>query len=530
MDAIFSGERYNNKSTPYIFCLVQPRSITMPPFNLKLPKVTIDWVKGSSIKLPPSLSGFIDEIAPTLPVKIESFFQTPLKLEIPAPVLDLIPPKIDLPDFDLPDFDLPDFDLPDFDLPDFDLPDLDLGDLDSLISPNLLGQLSQFVETAYQYAQVNYPTLVSQVQAQVQQIAKNLPDLNFANTLTIKPSGVALSQRFDELIVFGDSLSDQGNLFKARGAAFLPQGAVNGRFSNGDLWVDYLAPQLGLTGAKIQNFAFGGATSGRVNIGNAVPLPFPLPSLPGLLDQIDTAKATLSPATKANPKALYVVWAGANDFLTLPTDTATAVQSVVESVKNMAKSITSLAELGAKTIVVTNLPNIGLTPLAAERNLQTQGTIFSTVFNTLLQGTLGALEANLGVDLVQVDVFSLVQSIATRPSEFGFSNITTPLFDQNPSPANPDTFAFADDFHPTTAVHRLVADTFKRSLAAPKTGQVLSTSANVVEQLVNSSGLRSQLNQLLDDVLPGNAKMSIAASRSAVSASASVSTSVFSGI
>jgi phospholipase/lecithinase/hemolysin len=530
MDAIFSGERYNNKSTPYIFCLVRPRSITMPSLNLKLPKVTIDWVKVSSFNLPAGLSGLIDEIAPTVPAKLESFFQTPLKLEIPAPVVALMPPMINLSDFNLPDFNLPDFDLGDFDLGDFDLGDFDLGDFDRLLSPNLQNQLSQFVETAYQYAQVNYPTLVTQVQAQVQQIAKNLPNLNFANPLTIKPSGVSLSQRFDELIVFGDSLSDIGNLFQARGPAFLPQGAVNGRFSNGDLWVDYLAPQLGLTGDKIQNFAFGGATSGRVNIGNAVPLPFPLPALPGLLDQIDTAKAKLSPATKANPKALYVVWAGANDFLTLPTDTTAAVQAVVESVKNIAKSVTSLAELGAKTIAVTNLPNIGLTPLAAERNLQTQATIFSTVFNTLLQGTLGALEANLGVDLVQVDAFSLVQSIATRPNEFGLSNIKTPLFDQNPPPANPDAFAFADDFHPTTAVHRFVADTFKRSLSSPTPGQVLPSTIDTLEQLVNSSGLRSRLNQLLDDVLPSNAKAAIGASMSGASAYASAATSVFANI
>jgi phospholipase/lecithinase/hemolysin len=499
----------------------------MSPFNLsslnlKLPKISIDWVKSGSIDLSPTLNGLIDEIAPVLPAQLKSLFQTPSTFKIPTAIGSLIPPKIDLPDFDLPNIDLPSFDLPDF----------DLGDLDDLISPNLLGQLSQFVETAYQYAQVSYPALVTQVQAQVQQIAKSLPNLNFANPLTIKPSGVPLGQRFNELIVFGDSLSDQGKLFRERGPAFLPQGAVNGRFSNGDIWVDYLAPTLGISSTQIQNFAFGGATTGRVNLGNAVPLPPstpPLSSLPGLLDQIDKAKATLSPTTKANPKALYVVWAGANDFLTLPTDTIAAVQAVAESVKNIAKSVTSLAGLGAKTIAVTNLPNIGLTPLAAERNLQTQGTIFSTVFNTLLQGTLGTLEANLGVDLVQVDAFSLVQSIATRPSEFGFSNITTPLFDQNPAPANPDAFAFADDFHPTTAVHRLVADTFKRSLSSPTPGKVLPNTIDTLEQLVNSSGLGSQLNKLLDDLLPSNTKLSIAVSSNSGSV-ASASASVFAGI
>jgi hypothetical protein len=52
-------------------------------------------------------------------------------------------------------------------------------------------------------------------------------------------------------------------------------------------------------------------------------------------------------------------------------------------------------------------------------SLSDTGTAFSTAFNTLLQGTLGALEQNLGIDLIQVDVFSLVQLIAQRPAEFG---------------------------------------------------------------------------------------------------------------
>src|SRR3954468_5021943 len=53
---------------------------------------------------------------------------------------------------------------------------------------------------------------------------------------------------FEHLVVFGDSLSDTGNA---------------GRFSNGPVWVEYLADRLGLTLSPSQrggsNFAVGGA-------------------------------------------------------------------------------------------------------------------------------------------------------------------------------------------------------------------------------------------------------------------------------
>ena len=77
------------------------------------------------------------------------------------------------------------------------------------------------------------------------------------------------AQNYDEIYVFGDSFSDTGNVFNATKGAIPPSPAYfNGRFSNGPVWVEYLAPQLGLTFDPSTNFAFGGAT-GAVGAGNA---------------------------------------------------------------------------------------------------------------------------------------------------------------------------------------------------------------------------------------------------------------------
>ncbi|MEO1069836.1 MAG: SGNH/GDSL hydrolase family protein, partial [Cyanobacteria bacterium J06638_6] len=132
----------------------------------------------------------------------------------------------------------------------------------------------------------------------------------------------ALVPSFDGLTVFGDSLSDPGNLFALTGF-FPPPPYDQGRFSNGDLWVDYLADDIGLDSNLIQNFAFGGATTGRDNGLDALfeSLTGVDPELPGLADQIDAYVAGLGDGP-ADPDDLYVLWAGANNLFNLPSNPA----------------------------------------------------------------------------------------------------------------------------------------------------------------------------------------------------------------
>ncbi len=322
------------------------------------------------------------------------------------------------------------------------------------------GLLDQ-VFTAYRDGLTGSPEILFDVSA----ILAQLPALNFDNPLTIDHG----AHGFSQLVVFGDSLSDTGNFFNALGQVFPPTPPFfNGRLSNGPLWLEYLAPELGLT--QTTNLAFIGATTGRDNVASLI-VGQNLGNLPGLQDEVDQFALTLAQAglPQADPQALYVVWAGANDFLTLPTEPLAAFNAVLDSVENIAQSVVTLAGLGAQTIVVPNLPNLGRTPFAVARDRVPQGQIFSTTFNLLLQGTLGQLESDLGIDLVQVDVYGLVESIAQRPSEFGFTNITQPLIAAaaiNPG-VNPSEFAFMDDFHPTTAVHQLIADAVERAVQPP---------------------------------------------------------------
>ncbi|HEY9906634.1 MAG TPA: SGNH/GDSL hydrolase family protein, partial [Thermosynechococcaceae cyanobacterium] len=111
----------------------------------------------------------------------------------------------------------------------------------------------------------------------------------------------------DRLYVFGDSLVDTGNLFSATGGFYpSPLQYAPGRFSNGPLWVENLSLRLGLPPDPAANFAFGGSSSG---LGNAV---LPAAPLPGLLGQVTLFAGLVS---EADPKGLYVLSGGANDYL-----------------------------------------------------------------------------------------------------------------------------------------------------------------------------------------------------------------------
>ena len=66
---------------------------------------------------------------------------------------------------------------------------------------------------------------------------------------------VAAAGPFSELFVFGDSLSDQGNVSLLTGGLIPPNeytdGTYHGRFTNGLNYIDRLAANLGLTSHQL---------------------------------------------------------------------------------------------------------------------------------------------------------------------------------------------------------------------------------------------------------------------------------------
>ncbi|MTJ45136.1 ELWxxDGT repeat protein [Dolichospermum flos-aquae] len=256
---------------------------------------------------------------------------------------------------------------------------------------------------------------------------------------------------YKNLVIFGDSLSDTGNAYKASGNTFPPSPNYQGRLSNGLIWVDYFAPDLQFTNPSIQNYAFLGANTGVSNTFGQI-------TVPGLLTQIQQFKTVNT--NSIGKDGLYVIWAGANDFLNLATD---PTQAVTNAVTNISSAITTLAGLGAKEIVVGNLSDLGATPLSIANNNVANARAISIGFNAALTQALTNLEPALNVDLSLVDIFGLSTAFQTNPANYKFTNITQPLITVT-TPVNPDQYAFWDDVHPTNRLHQLVTDTFENTL------------------------------------------------------------------
>jgi phospholipase/lecithinase/hemolysin len=251
----------------------------------------------------------------------------------------------------------------------------------------------------------------------------------------------AVAGPFSQIVSFGDSLTDTGNDFIQFGTPKPPY--FMGRFSNGPTWVEYLAGKLGVADptpslAGGTNYAYGGATAGTIFQG-----------VPNLGTQVQTY---LNKVGSADPKALYTVWMGANDFFGGQTDASIPAAAV-------NSALTSLINAGAQHILVSNLPAQGATPLVRAKGQAAVDAInaLDIQFNNDLTADVNMLRmSNPGVIIDFFDVHSLLNAALQNPAAFGYTNTTDELI-QNPN-ADPNTYLFWDQVHPTTKGHSLIAD------------------------------------------------------------------------
>ena len=291
------------------------------------------------------------------------------------------------------------------------------------------------------------------------------------------------AQEYTSVVVFGDSLSDSGNVAQARG---LPPGTSF--TTNPDpVWPEVLAQALGVSGrnsaAGGTNHAFGGAC-----VDPAASCNYPAPSLGQQIDLYLSGR----PAGRADPDALYAIWGGGNDIETIlqPNPGIAAVDpraAVPAAAQALVDHVRRLRTAGARHVVVLNLPDLGATPLArlaALANPAAAGA-FSNV-TTLYNGTLDAGLRSLGTGIVPVNVFALANEALQDPAAFGLTDVRgTACSPVGPNanslicgPAGsgaPLTYEpganrnhlFADLQHPTGAVHDMIANVVASTLAAP---------------------------------------------------------------
>ena len=292
---------------------------------------------------------------------------------------------------------------------------------------------------------------------------------------------VAHAQDYTSIVVFGDSLSDTGNvahLTQDKYGVRIPgplADYTDGRFTDGDdtlpvaqkyfgLWIEQLAATLpakpiitnSLDGGT--NYAYGFALTGS---GTTLLTLTPALSVTvnNMGQQITDYLATRPVISK---RTLFVVWGGANDILN-----ATSLDDVIKASIEETKDIQRLVDAGATQFIVPNLPPLGLVPrLNGSPATSIPATTASIVYNEFLEAGLTLLkDFSFGKQLRfhQLDVFALYSKIVASPSSYSLANVTDTS--QGGYTIDPDKYLFWDDLHPTTKGHEILAQTAAGILA-----------------------------------------------------------------
>lgn len=326
---------------------------------------------------------------------------------------------------------------------------------------------------------------------------------------------------YSGVYVFGDSLVDSGNALKLaetydyfpftslpNGAPTSEKGYHSGNFTNGWTYADLISnkflsvttktvfpfgydePFLGISFGFVSdpsgnnlNFAYGGA---QLRQGEE--------AVPDIDDQTDAFRDAVD--GDADPGALYLFSFGANDVHDLvPKQSAWVSRAAAEQILDDAageliEEILQTIEIGARHIIVTGIPDIGIQPYynstPDEALRRAAATEYADLLDDMIQARLAALNLPAGVDIHYVSFDSMqAQVITTMAGLYGASEIF-PLEDSNE--------VFFDLVHPTAQVHALGAAYMLDQLGIPAGEQAPVNAWNY--ELQASIGARGEVDSI----------------------------------
>jgi len=295
---------------------------------------------------------------------------------------------------------------------------------------------------------------------------------------------------FTQIVVFGDSLSDDGNIaHRVRDTFGFSYPSSNFNYSdyrftddtNTDpaatlyrgLWHEQLAKQFLKVGVAMNSldggtdFAFGGATTKdgtqeRTVISN--PLPFAGGRFTITIDNLGKQVSDYLASHTPDPNALYVIWGGGNDLFDDQSMT-----NVSNTANRVGVLIQRLATAGARNFLVPNVPPLGAVPNSfgdpnRVASLNLDSATYRNDLNSVIASTRSALASSgITIQVYTFDVWLDLIRVLGQPAKYGFINVTDPA--QGNSSVNPDQYLFWDDIHPTTAGHHQLASEANRLLS-----------------------------------------------------------------
>lgn len=331
------------------------------------------------------------------------------------------------------------------------------------------------------------------------------------------------------IVVFGDSLSDTGNVLAfsqsplAQALGFTPRPDAPwyqpGQFTNGPLgpdgiggsaslsnttaytqgnWVNVLADRLGrdrpqaagLTPDVLPlgtNYAWGGAQASEGSL------------LPPLTTQVGFY---LNGPTSPASATLFTFWLGGNDLINAakapgatPASIAAASTNAITALRTNIQAVTTASSSSNPSdpvdVLWVNLPSLDRTPEGAALDPTLRAALAQATADFRLAQLTAAADlraANASLNLLTLDVYSLFNQILDNPASYGLIDVTTPILDApdftQPGPflptlnvpitANPDHYAFWDSLHPTAYMHALIGEAAANLVPAPGVASLLA--------------------------------------------------------
>lgn len=309
-----------------------------------------------------------------------------------------------------------------------------------------------------------------------------------ALALGLSCSGVAEAMPYTNVYVFGDSLSDSGNVLNITSSqlpvpSYYTDGTNTGRVTNGLNYIDRVASYFGITltpsTAGGTNYAYAGARSDYMRP-ELVPYG-------GLSFEQQVNQYLGSVGGVVDPDALYVLWIGANDVsdalgnflagaLSGSPDSTIIPAAISHAITSIITEYVTLQTLGATHFVIGNVPDLGLTPtlrdLAAmfgNPAIAAAGTQASQAFNNALSSTVVNYTFPT-TDLTMFDAYGLLHELTDNPTAYGLTNTSSACYDGEVDGtakagvggphlcATPSQYLYFDSEHPSAVAHLVGAN------------------------------------------------------------------------
>ncbi|MEY8717233.1 SGNH/GDSL hydrolase family protein [Francisella philomiragia] len=282
-------------------------------------------------------------------------------------------------------------------------------------------------------------------------------------------------RQIGRIVVFGDSLLDNGNIMKTLDIPGKPY--HDGRFSNGlvstEVLADILAKDQKVQEIKHKNYAIGGALTHGAN--------------PSSLLRYHSFAVSDQVARFENEEGrfadddLVIVNGGANNFMFMVYNEIPYINLMPKFrvARNLSKIVSKVIKMGAKNIILWNIPDVTRAPGYKEYLSNWVGKFFKSYLKTnvnLQNGLLRNRVAELqmlfpSVNLKLFDFFTLLNDCIDSPRKYGFENVTDACVDSYGGAdslgniqydievlGDPEKYLCWDYCHPTAKANRVVAN------------------------------------------------------------------------